>query len=190
MKPHPQHLRGGAAGGGRRAGGSRDGRRQPVARCRGCAAPWHARCPGLPVRGHTRQLPARRPGDRVASQLPALLSLATAGHSMIVRALVHARRMPPGGRARTDGLGLHRRRGRRAAAVLIVSIKRGGILLGAFDEAGTMKGFVYLDARDEGRAPDAVVAYARRRAGRARRGLGRRAQARAASARALEWGST
>jgi predicted GNAT superfamily acetyltransferase len=28
-------------------------------------------------------------------------------------------------------------------AVLIVSIKRGGILLGAFDEAGEMKGFVY-----------------------------------------------
>ena len=27
--------------------------------------------------------------------------------------------------------------------VLIVSVKRGGILLGAFDEAGTMKGFVY-----------------------------------------------
>ena len=29
------------------------------------------------------------------------------------------------------------------APVLIVSIKRGGILLGGFDEAGTMKGFVY-----------------------------------------------
>src|SRR5258708_21301029 len=27
--------------------------------------------------------------------------------------------------------------------VLIVSIKRGGVLLGAFDEAGLMKGFVY-----------------------------------------------
>src|SRR5688500_9604603 len=27
--------------------------------------------------------------------------------------------------------------------VLIVSIKRGGILLGAFDDAGEMKGFVY-----------------------------------------------
>ena len=27
--------------------------------------------------------------------------------------------------------------------VLIVSAKRGGILLGAFDEAGAMKGFVY-----------------------------------------------
>ena len=38
-------------------------------------------------------------------------------------------------------------------AVLIVSIKRGGILLGGFDEAGEMKGFVYsVPALKEGRA--------------------------------------
>ena len=37
--------------------------------------------------------------------------------------------------------------------VLIVSIKRGGILLGAFDEAGEMKGFVYsIPALKDGRA--------------------------------------
>jgi len=37
-------------------------------------------------------------------------------------------------------------------AVLIVSIKRGGILLGAFDEAGEMKGFVYsIPAVKDGR---------------------------------------
>jgi predicted GNAT superfamily acetyltransferase len=37
--------------------------------------------------------------------------------------------------------------------VLIVSIKRGGILLGAFDERGEMKGFVYsLPALKDGRA--------------------------------------
>jgi predicted GNAT superfamily acetyltransferase len=36
--------------------------------------------------------------------------------------------------------------------VLIVSVKRGGILLGAFDAAGTMKGFVYsIPAVKEGR---------------------------------------
>lgn len=36
--------------------------------------------------------------------------------------------------------------------VLIVSVKRGGILLGAFDETGTMKGFVYsLPAVKDGR---------------------------------------
>jgi predicted GNAT superfamily acetyltransferase len=36
--------------------------------------------------------------------------------------------------------------------VLIVSIKRGGILLGAFDEAGAMKGFVYsIPALKDGR---------------------------------------
>lgn len=38
------------------------------------------------------------------------------------------------------------------AAILIVSIKRGGILLGGFDAAGQMKGFVYsLAAMKEGR---------------------------------------
>src|SRR5688572_8634514 len=36
--------------------------------------------------------------------------------------------------------------------VLIVSIKRGGILLGAFDDAGEMKGFVYsIPALKDGR---------------------------------------
>lgn len=36
--------------------------------------------------------------------------------------------------------------------VLIVSIKRGGVLLGAFDDAGTMKGFVYsIPALKDGR---------------------------------------
>ncbi len=36
--------------------------------------------------------------------------------------------------------------------VLIVSVKRGGILLGAFDEAGVMKGFVYsIPALKDGR---------------------------------------
>jgi predicted GNAT superfamily acetyltransferase len=36
--------------------------------------------------------------------------------------------------------------------VLIVSVKRGGILLGAFNEAGTMKGFVYsIPAVKDGR---------------------------------------
>ena len=29
------------------------------------------------------------------------------------------------------------------AAVMVVTVKRGGILLGAFDTAGAMKGFVY-----------------------------------------------
>jgi predicted GNAT superfamily acetyltransferase len=38
-------------------------------------------------------------------------------------------------------------------AVLIVSIKRGGILLGAFDDAGDMKGFVYsIPALKDGRS--------------------------------------
>ena len=37
--------------------------------------------------------------------------------------------------------------------VLIVSVKRGGILLGAFDRAGEMVGFVYsLSALKDGRA--------------------------------------
>ena len=36
--------------------------------------------------------------------------------------------------------------------VLIVSIKRGGVLLGAFDDGGTMRGFVYsMAAIKEGR---------------------------------------
>ena len=36
--------------------------------------------------------------------------------------------------------------------VLIVSVRRGGILLGAFDAAGTMKGFVYsIPAVKDGR---------------------------------------
>ena len=38
------------------------------------------------------------------------------------------------------------------APVLIVSIKRGGILLGAFDDGGVMRGFVYsMPAIKEGR---------------------------------------
>ena len=59
--------------------------------------------------------------------------------------------------------------------VLIVSVKRGGILLGAFDDAGAMKGFVYsIPAIKDGRL-DAVVAHARRDAGDARdAGLGAR----------------
>ena len=36
--------------------------------------------------------------------------------------------------------------------VLIVSIKRGGILLGAFDDGGAMRGFVYSMPGDQGRA--------------------------------------
>ena len=47
-------------------------------------------------------------------------------------------------------------------AVLIVSIKRGGILLGAFDDGGEMQGFVYSIPAAQGRTADAVVAHARR----------------------------
>ena len=52
------------------------------------------------------------------------------------------------------------------APVLIVSIKRGGILLGAFDEAGKMAGFVYSMAatRDGRRSGRTCSASARRRA--------------------------
>jgi len=36
--------------------------------------------------------------------------------------------------------------------VLIIAVKRGGILLGAFDESGAMKGFVYsIPALKDGR---------------------------------------
>ena len=59
------------------------------------------------------------------------------------------------------------------AAVLIVSIKRGGILLGAFDGRAA-HGVCLLDAGAQGRPADAVVAHARRDARRARLGLGLR----------------
>ena len=59
--------------------------------------------------------------------------------------------------------------------VLIVSIKRGGILLGAFDDGRRDEGLRLLDPAAEGRAAHAVVAHARRDAGRARSaGLGAR----------------
>ena len=59
--------------------------------------------------------------------------------------------------------------------VLIVSIKRGGILLGAFDDGGDDAGLRLLDARAQGRPADAVVAHARRVARlRAMPGLGAR----------------
>ena len=64
--------------------------------------------------------------------------------------------------------------------VLIVSIKRGGILLGAFDDGGAMQGFVYSMPGIEGRPADAVVAHARRDAGGARRRARRAAEAGAA----------
>ena len=54
--------------------------------------------------------------------------------------------------------------------VLIVSIKRGGILLGAFDDGGDHAGFVYSMPAHQGRARDTVVAHARRDSGRAGRG--------------------
>ena len=73
--------------------------------------------------------------------------------------------------------------------VLIVSVKRGGILLGAFDDGGAMQGFVYsIPALKDGRpmqwshmlgvTPDARDA-----------GLGPAAEARAARARRSRWGS-
>ena len=65
----------------------------------------------------------------------------------------------------------------------------GGILLGAFDGAGEMQGFVYSMPGSEGRPPDAVVAHARRGAGARDAGLGTRlklAQREAAIAMGLE----
>ena len=64
--------------------------------------------------------------------------------------------------------------------VLIVSVKRGGILLGAFDGAGEMVGFVYSMSGAQGRPRVAVVAHARRPARGARLRAGHAAEARAA----------
>ena len=74
--------------------------------------------------------------------------------------------------------------------VLIVSIKRGGILLGAFDDDGQMKGFVYsMPALKDGRPTQwshmlGVVPDARGD------GLGLRLKLAQRAARAREWAST
>ena len=73
--------------------------------------------------------------------------------------------------------------------VLIVSVKRGGILLGAFDGAGAMVGFAYaIPAVKDGR-PDPVVAHAGRHAAAREAGIGRASSSRSASARS-RWKST
>ena len=45
--------------------------------------------------------------------------------------------------------------------VFIITVKRGGILIGAFDATSRMIGFRVLDRRDQGRQADAVVAHDR-----------------------------
>ena len=73
--------------------------------------------------------------------------------------------------------------------VLVVSIKRGGVLLGAFDDGGTMRGFVYsMAAIKDGRPTQwshmLGVAPEMRAAG-----LGSAAEARTADRRRSTWGS-
>ena len=74
--------------------------------------------------------------------------------------------------------------------VLIVSIKRGGILLGAFDDGGAMKGFVYsMPAIKDGRPTQwshMLGVMPRDARGRPRRA----AEAGAASGARCRWGST
>ena len=100
-------------------------------------------CPGLPVRGHTRQLPSRRPGDRVAATIAGPPLVGDSVHSMIVRALstlAECRQVAALERqiwGYTDGEDV------LPPAVLVVTIMRGGVLLGAFDETSTMKGYAY-----------------------------------------------
>ena len=73
--------------------------------------------------------------------------------------------------------------------VLIVSVKRGGILLGAFDGAGAMKGFVYsIPSVKDGRLGP-VVAHARRDEGRARCRTRPAFEAGAAGSRRSRWAS-
>ena len=71
------------------------------------------------------------------------------------------------------------------APVLIVSIKRGGILIGAF-EGDAAQGVRLLDSGGQGRTADAVVAHARRDPRRARLGPRPAPEARAARARARD----
>lgn len=79
------------------------------------------------------------------------------------------------------------------APILIVSIKRGGILLGAFDEAGEMKGFVYsMAAMKDGRPSQwshmlGVVSDARDRGLGATLKLAQRDQALAMGIDLIEW---
>ena len=71
---------------------------------------------------------------------------------LIIRDLTTHRRMPAGGRAREGRCGATptpKTSSRRRS--LIVSVKRGGMLLGAFDDAGEMKGFVYSIPGAQGR---------------------------------------
>ena len=73
--------------------------------------------------------------------------------------------------------------------VLIVSIRRGGILLGAFDD-GLDDRLRLFDSRDQERRADAVVAHARRPSGRARRRTRPPPEAGAARGGHRAWGST
>jgi predicted GNAT superfamily acetyltransferase len=79
------------------------------------------------------------------------------------------------------------------APILIVSIKRGGILLGAFDEAGAMAGFVYsMAAIRDGRASQwshmlGVTDAARDRGVGARLKLAQREHALAMGIDLIEW---
>ena len=121
---------------------------------------------------------ARRAGDPVAARAAtaAVTSICCLPSDPLPSGSHDARGMPPGGRAREGRSGATPTRDDVVPPpVLIVSVKRGGILLGAFDDGDAMKGFVYSMPGGQGRPADAVVAHAGRRpATRATTGLGLR----------------
>ena len=134
-------------------------------------------------------MPARRPGDTVAPRaaLPAVgwapSTACTSARSRRSRnAAGSSRSRSPSGATPTPRMSSHRRSS-------IVSIKRGGILLGAFDDGGDHARVRLLDPGIQGRTSDAVVAHAGCDAGDARRRPRRAPEARAAPGRARRWGS-
>ena len=135
MKPHPSIFEEGLRRAGVTAQRGGDGGGQRAARHRrarsrsACAASW-SRDPGC------RKGRRRSSGDPVAAR--------AAGPAVIIRAAHDDRGVPAGGRAREGRLGLHRRRGRRAAAGADrVGRSAAASCSARSTTAGVMKGFVY-----------------------------------------------
>src|SRR5205814_415369 len=131
----PQHLRGRASPRAGAARGSRDGRRQPDPRCRRSPPAGHAGRAGREVRAAHR-CAGRRAGDTVSPRVAAALVMLIRRLTTLddCRKVAALERIVWGYPDAEDVV---------PPPILIVSIKRGGILLGAFDDAGEMKGFVF-----------------------------------------------
>src|SRR5205823_12675125 len=133
-----QHFSGRAPAGVRRAGARGDGRRQRAARYRRGAEPRHARHSGCAIWAFDWRT-GRRPDHSIAPRAEG----AFVTHPMIIRELTTLEECRQVATLEKDVWGYTDAEDVVPPPVLIVSVKRGGILLGAFDETGVMTGFVY-----------------------------------------------